>query len=210
MITRVLWAVISLLVLTGIVIVGLRAINLVQSSSGTPMPANSDYDQGFVRRPGLTVLHIVPGLVFAILGPLQFVRAIRARHIQIHRWCGRIFLVSGVLVGTTAVVLGFFVGFGGPTETAAVTFYSLLFLIFLGLAFISVLRRRIADHREWMLRAFALGLAVATMRPLLGIWLAISGRPFKELLGPAFWLAFSLHLMVAELWIAMSRRNANA
>jgi uncharacterized membrane protein len=204
---RVLGALILVLSLTCIVIVVLRAINLLQSSSGVPTPVNSDYDLGFVHRPGLTLLHIVPGLAFAILGPLQFVKAIRARHVRIHRWCGRIFLVSGLLVGTTAVILGFLVGFGGPSETAAVTIYSLLFLIFLGLAFVSVLRRQIAAHREWMIRAFALGLAVATMRPLLGILMASTDRPFKELLGLAFWLAFSLHLIVAQLWIAASRRN---
>jgi uncharacterized membrane protein len=204
---RVLCAVTSILSLTGVVIVVMRAVNLIQSSSGVPTPVISDYDLGFAHRPGLTLLHIVPGLVFVILGPLQFVKEIRARHVRIHRWCGRIFLVNGLLVGTTAVMLGFLVGFGGPSETAAVTFYSLLFLIFLAVAYVSVLRRQIAAHREWMIRAFSLGLAVATMRPLLGILMASTGWSFKELLGLAFWLAFSLHLIVAQLWIAASRRN---
>jgi uncharacterized membrane protein len=195
------------LALTGIVIVVLRAIMLAEVASGLPA-STVDYDHGFALRPGLTFMHIIPGMVFVILGPLQFVQAIRTRHIRIHRWCGRLYVASGFLVGATACIMGFLIGFGGPTETAAVSFYSVLFMAFLGLAVASVLRRKIAAHREWMIRAFALGLAVTTMRPLIAVLLATTGLPFKELLGLTFWVAFTLHLIVAELWVTKTRRDA--
>jgi uncharacterized membrane protein len=196
---------VAALALTGVVMVLLRASLLAETLAGHTLPPADSYDSGFARHPGLTLLHIVPGLVFVILGPLQFVTRIRARHINLHRWCGRIYVASGVLVGVSALVLGVVVGFAGPTETAAVTFFSALFLAFLGLAVFRIRRLEVAAHREWMIRAFALGLAVTTMRPMVAILTALTGAPFSEGLGISFWLAFSLHLVLAEYWIGFTR-----
>ena len=203
--TRVLYVLVSVLALAGVVIVMLRAASLAQTISGAALPPIDSYDAGFAHRPGLTLLHIVPGLIFVILGPLQFVTRIRTRYLNLHRWCGHIYVASGLLVGLTALSMGIVIGYAGPTETAAVTFFSMLFLSFLGLAVFRIRRREIAAHREWMIRAFALGLAVTTMRPMIGIFLAVTGLPFAETLGISFWLAFSLHLVLAELWINFTR-----
>lgn len=211
--TTVLSILVAALALTGVVMVLLRALLLAEPLSVNTLPPADSYDSGFARHPGLTLLHMVPGLIFVILGPLQFVTRIRARHINLHRWCGRIYVASGVVVGVSALVLGVVVGFGGPTETSAVTFFSILFLIFLGLAVFRIRRREVAAHREWMIRAFALGLAVTTMRPMVAILTALTGLPFSEILGISFWLAFSLHMVLAECWInfaRMERKPASA
>lgn len=203
--TRVLFILVAALALIGVVIVVLRAISLGQALLGNAPPPTDAYDAGFARQPGLTLLHMIPGLIFVILGPLQFVTKIRTRHINLHRWCGRIYVASGILVGVTALFLGIVIGFAGATETAAVTFFSTLLLIFLGLAVFQIRRRQVAAHREWMIRAFALGLAVTTMRPMIGILIALTGLPFSEILGISFWLAFSSHLVLAEWWINVTR-----
>lgn len=210
-VTRALYTLVAALAVIGVAIVVLRAVSLAFMGDALP-PADSfddrgvaRYGQGFIQRPGLTWLHIVPGLIFVILGPLQFVAKIRLGHINLHRWCGRIYVASGLLVGVTALILGIVVGFGGPTETAAVTFFSLLFLIFLGLAIFRIRRREVSAHREWMIRAFSLGLAVTTMRPIVAILLAATGLSFSEILGISFWLGFTLHLIIAELWVNITR-----
>ena len=59
-------------------------------------------------------------------------------------------------------------------------------------------------HREWMLRAFSVGLAVATIRPIIGIFFAtshVSGLAPHDFFGIAFWIGFTLQLMAAEAWI---------
>lgn len=212
-VTWSLYILVAALAVTGVAMVVLRAVNLAQALIGDALPPVASlndrdfvqYDLGFVQRPGLTLLHLVPGLIFVILGPLQFVAWIRTRHIKLHRWCGRIYVAAGLFVGVTALIFGIVIGFGGPAETSAVTFFSLLFLIFLGLAVFRIRRREIAAHREWMIRAFALGLAVTTMRPMIVIFLAFTELSFSEILGIAFWLAFSLHLVIAEIWVNVTR-----
>jgi uncharacterized membrane protein len=203
--TTALYILVTALALTGVVIVLLRAVSLAQTILSGALPPAGSYDGNFARRPSLTLLHMVPGLIFVILGPLQFVTKIRTRYINFHRWCGRIYVASGLLVGVTALILGSVVAFGGATETAAITFFSTLFLIFLGLAVFRIRRREISAHREWMIRAFALGLAITTMRPMMAILIAFTGLSFSEILGISFWLAFSLHLVIAELWVKITR-----
>jgi len=55
--------------------------------------------------PVLTLIHIVPGLLFR--GPLQFSSTIRANYLRWHRLSGRIFVVCGVVIGTSALAMSF-------------------------------------------------------------------------------------------------------
>ena len=65
-----------------------------------------------------------------------------------------------------------------------------------------------------MIRAFSIGLAVAAIRPIVGVFFAtsrISGLTPHEFFGIAFWIGFTLHLIAAEAWIhATLRRPAPA
>ncbi|HEV2664897.1 MAG TPA: hypothetical protein VG324_08300, partial [Blastocatellia bacterium] len=60
----------------------------------------------------------------------------------------------------------------------------------------------------WMIRAFSIGLAVATIRPIIAVFFATSpltGLTPHEFFGAAFWTGFSLHLIAAEVWIRRTR-----
>lgn len=184
-----------------------RALAIASVLRGGPLPEPGSYEMGFAERPLLTLLHVLPGLVFMVLGPFQFVPRLRARHLALHRWSGRILLVAGVLAGVTAGRLALR-AFGGPLETAATAVFGPFFLFSLAKAWVHIKRRQVALHREWMIRAFAIGLAVATMRPLAGLWMALADRPLEDVLGGVFWVAFVLHALVAEAWIRRSRRVA--
>src|SRR5438105_4456002 len=91
---RTLYSVVAALAITGVVTVLLRVAELTETFLSGALPAMDSYDGGFARRPGLTLLHIVPGFIFMVLGPLQFVTTIRSRYINLHRWCGRIYVAS--------------------------------------------------------------------------------------------------------------------
>lgn len=162
-------------------------------------------DDVFARHPSLTLIHIIPGLVFMILGPLQFSETFRARHLKWHKISGRVFLVTSGIIGVSALVMSFGMqAIGGVNQAAATTLFSLLFLFCLAKAFRHVLRGEIALHREWMIRGFAIGLAVATIRPIVGIFFATSrltGLTPHKFFGAAFWIGFVVQSIVAEVWI---------
>ncbi len=208
-IVRTIWLITYFLVLIGVVIVIRRMLHLI----APPPPAASGpgfaaLNSGFERHPLLTIIHITPGLLFVLLGPLQFVRSLRSRRPGLHRWMGRVVLLSGLIIGSTALVMSPQMAVGGANETAATMFFALIFLFALVKAFVSIRQGRVALHREWMIRAFAIGLAVSTVRPIVGLFFATRSLTHltpHEFFGTAFWLGFSLHLVAAEIWINYTR-----
>ena len=194
-----------LLAIIGIAAVVRRTLILAGVMESFGPPQAPGFDAHFAQYPLLTLIHIVPGALFMILGPLQFVRRIRSRYIRIHRWSGRVFVVLGFVIGFTALAMSSLMSIGGAVERAATTLFALIFLFDLGKAFLHIRRREIALHREWMIRAFAIGLAVATVRPIVGMFFAFSGLSPQEFFGIAFWIGFTLHLVAAEVWINYTR-----
>jgi Predicted membrane protein (DUF2306) len=80
-------------------------------------------------------------------------------------------------------------------------------------AFWHIRRGEISLHREWMIRAFAIGLAVATIRPIIGVFFAtsrLSGLSPHEFFGIAFWIGFVLHLIAAKAWIHATEPKVKA
>jgi uncharacterized membrane protein YozB (DUF420 family) len=97
---------------------------------------------------------------------------------------------------------------GGVRQATATTVFAAFFLFALCKAFWHIRRREISLHREWMIRAFAIGLAVATIRPIIGIFFAtsrFSGLTPYQFFGTAFWIGFALHAIAAESWIRWTR-----
>lgn len=46
---------------------------------------------------------------------------------------------------------------------------------------------------------------MATVRPIVGLFFALSNLAPQEFFGIAFWLDFTLHLITAEVWINYTR-----
>ena len=212
---RVLWGAVIFLALIGTAVAVRRMVHVVPvvlHGYRPPAPASNPVaaqfgalDDLFAHYPVLTLIHIVPGLLFMLLGPLQFSSAIRVRHLRWHRWSGRVFVACGFVIGISALIMSFGMpAIGGVNQAAATTLFGSYFLLALSRAFWLIRRREVALHREWMIRAFSIGLAVATIRPIMGVFFAtsrISGLTPREFFGIAFWIGFVLHLIAAEAWI---------
>jgi len=170
------------------------------------------YNPGFLDFPTVVALHVVLGGVYLTLAPFQFVKRIRSRHLGYHRWAGRLLVSVGLVVGVTALFMGLVIPKGGWPERAVIGLFGIVFLFALIQGFLHVRARRVALHREWMIRAFAIGLAIATARliffPALLITMAdpIEER-FGTLLVVSLAVAFVLNASVAELWIRSTRRS---
>lgn len=203
---RLLWVAVGLLSVIGVAVVVRRLVDLQwPSATARSVPG---LDEGFARHAVLTRLHILPGLVFILLGPLQSMPALRRRWPLMHRWLGRVFVAAGALTGVTALVMSPRMAIGGANETAATTLFGVVFLFALVRAYVHARNRRFALHREWMIRTYAVGLAVATIRPIVGLFFATSRLTHltpHEFFGIAFWLGFTMQSMAAEAWINYTR-----
>src|SRR5262245_13876192 len=109
--SRLLWGATIFLALIGVAVVLRRTFVIVPVLlNGYQPPATTGsmaqvaaLDDSFARYSLLTLVHILPGLLFMILGPLQFVSTIRRRYPKWHRWSGRVYLVCSLVIGLTAL-----------------------------------------------------------------------------------------------------------
>jgi hypothetical protein len=211
---RLVWAVAFFLAFIGLVIVIRRAVFLIPVLENrydpTPPAPGVPYfpEEEFVRNALLTLIHILPGFLFVVLGLLQFSKRIRFRWPHVHRWSGRIVLASGIVIGITGLIMGFKMPISGVSLTSATTLFGALFLFSLIKGFLHIRNRNITLHRQWMIRAFAIGMAVTTTRPIMGVFFATSsltGLTVEDFFGTALWIGFTLHLIAAEAWINHTR-----
>ncbi len=205
--SRTVWTVVAFLVLIGILAVTRRSLVLLWPAkfAGKNGPAAS-MDTGFARHVVLTFIHILPGGLFLVLAPLQFVRGIREKNLQVHRWMGRVLFGCGLIIGVSALIMSYMMNIGGPNETAATTLFAILFLYCLVRAYRHIRRKEVARHREWMIRAYGVGLGVATTRPIVGMFFAFRRLTPQEFFGIAFWLGFTITFLAAEWWVDATRQ----
>lgn len=167
-------------------------------------------DARYGRHVMMTLFHVVPGVLFATLGPLQFVRKIRTDRPWLHRWSGRVLVVAGTVIAISGLGLGFTtaLAYGGWAETAPIVVFAPLLVLALLRAVIRIRGGEVAQHREWMIRAFSLGIAAGTVRVIsFAVALGPAARQAPRTVIPfLFWAGFLLSLAAAEVWIRYSRR----
>jgi hypothetical protein len=123
------------------------------------------------------VAHIFPAFIALVLGPLQFVPAVRARR-RAHRAIGRVYLLAGVLPAALAAVPVALLS-GRLLTQAGLTAAAVLWLITGFCAYRAVRRSDYARHREWMMRNYALTFLAVTSRALVPL-LLLAEIPFTH------------------------------
>jgi hypothetical protein len=173
------------------------------SQNGPPQMAG--LDQAFASHAALTLAHIIPAILLVILAPF----AVFSRFERL-QWPERILFPLGAVVGLTAYALSSF-AVGGWIERSAVLFFNSLFLYSLARAFWYRRYGQTTLKRRWFLRSIAILLGIATTRPVMGVFFATSAATHlvpAQFFGIAFWIGFSINLLVFELWIRSVDRRA--
>jgi hypothetical protein len=170
------------------------------------------FDRRFAAHPVATLLHIVPGAIFLVLAPVQFISRVRDRHIRFHRWSGRVAILAAWVSGLAGLYFGLFMPYAGPGEAIAIALFGGLLLVAVSLGFVSIRRGRVGRHREWMIRAFALASAISTVRivaAIMDIALTPAGFRPQQIFVISIWTGWILTVGVAELWITRTRRHVD-
>ncbi len=148
------------------------------------------------------VAHLGGGSLALLLGPFQFVGWIRRKYVKVHRWVGRLYLV-GVLVGATAsVYIGLVVApkaFG-----IALVYLALPWVVTTGMAYLAVMRRQFAAHREWMIRSYVVTFAFVLFRLMedLNVYGSLGGEAQSVMLA---WMAWTVPLLFTEVVLQWRR-----
>lgn len=180
--------------------------DIYKIKAGTPeyqdFAANvASFDEKFNTHWLVTLLHVVPGALLLALAPLQFSARIRSRHIRFHRWSGRVLLGAVAVVGLSALYYGLLMPYGGAAESSAVAVFGGFFLFAGARAFLAIRRRDVVHHREWMIRMFAAGAAISTVRIVDVLLFGVARIGILRSFQLSLWIGWLVTLAVAELWI---------
>ncbi|MBT0811588.1 DUF2306 domain-containing protein [Litoribacter ruber] len=90
---------------------------LVAVQSDEELKASKSFQYQYPLFHVLAFLHIPVGLIFLVTGGYQFIPVFRKRYHQTHKTVGRIFLVSSLIVSSTAITMGIFYPYGNYLES---------------------------------------------------------------------------------------------
>ena len=199
---KIMWPTLLVLILIVLVFAGMRvAVDGPNVAAGI-VPPEGAYERRFALHPLLTYAHILPGVIYLVGAPFQLWRGFRERHFSAHRRMGRIVLPAGILAGIFAIIFGILFSFGGLLEASATVVFGGYFVSALVIAFLAIRGGDVTRHRRWMIRAFAIGVGVGTIRIWIGVFQGFGLLSLDRSFGVAFWLAFVLHALVAEVYLA--------
>jgi uncharacterized membrane protein len=164
-------------------------------------PEPEDFESRYVAHPWLAYLHMTPGVLYLLGATLQLSQRIRTKHYTLHRRLGRVLVTAALVSVLFAFLFGLRFPWGGSAEAMATAVFGCWFLSCLLIAVSAIRRSDVVNHRRWMIRAFAAGVAVGTIRIWIGILLASGLLNFPDSFAAAFWIAFSLHVLAGEWWV---------
>ena len=157
-------------------------------------------------------LHGLSAGVALLIGPLQFVRRIRARHPRAHRTIGAVYLLAVLMASVLALAAAIISTSGFSAQVGFVLLDA--FWLYTGFkALRSAQTRDFAWHRIWMIRNYSATFAAVILRvilttelsllPLVGIEVAQSAA-----YDVAAWGSFTISVLVTELFIVQRSLRA--
>lgn len=144
-------------------------------------------------------IHISGGMLSLILGPINFIPALRTRFPAFHRKTGKLYVAAILLLGAPAGLYMAFFANGGFWASIGFLLLSVLWFWSTTKAIQSARKRQFAEHRAWMIRSYAITFAAVTLRiwvPLLSLNTSI---PHETIVVLTAWLSWIPNLILAEL-----------
>ncbi|GAA3988470.1 DUF2306 domain-containing protein [Allokutzneria multivorans] len=196
-----------------LVVLAFLALSLPGYLSLDPSRSRLPSPPGFPEYYWILVSHIIFGSIAMVTCCLQIWPWLRQRNLALHRRLGRVYVFAGVL---PAGLLGFVVGVNTPFGPVAMASHVILSTLWLGttaMGIITARKRRMAEHRRWMIRSFALTMSIITNR----LWSALAAAALEPQIATTFggseiafmhaigslssWLGWTIPLLVAQWWL---------
>jgi uncharacterized membrane protein len=117
--------------------------------------------------PWLIVPHAIGGVIALLSGPLQFSGRLRRRNPRFHRVLGRVYVLSVIIAAPLAIVMSNHrhdpraIYFVAATIVQAGTWF-----LVTAAAFLTARNRHFQQHREWMVRSYAVTFTFVGTRVL--------------------------------------------
>jgi uncharacterized membrane protein len=112
----------------------------------------------------LLIPHTLGGVIALLAGPMQFSSRFRRRHLKFHRVLGRIYVISVFIGALTGIALA-----SGRPGMPGTCMQAAAWVVCTTAALITARNRQIAQHRQWMVRSYAVTFTFVSTR-VLNLW----------------------------------------
>lgn len=137
--------------------------------------------------PMRTLTHMLIAPLALLLGPFQFIRAIRARAPRLHRHMGRIYVASCVIAGVAGFATALHAS-GGPVAGWGFATLAVLWVASSLGGMFAAMRRQFQLHRLLMALSYAMTFGAVTLRLQIPIGFMLGIPSYPEM---SVWLAYT-------------------
>jgi len=141
--------------------------------------------------------HAIAGSFVILLAPLQFSDRLRRRFTGLHRLLGRLYVAGAFILAPIGAYIQYVEerqGFPRSFTVLAVIDAVMLFSTTL-IALVFAIKRKIAQHRQWMIRSYAVALVFLEVRFILGVtgWEQLG----VEIVQAVIWSCLAMSILIA-------------
>jgi len=142
------------------------------------------------------VMHIAGGMTALTVGLIQIWLGLTNRTAALHRALGKVY-VAVIAVGSMS---GFYLALTIPSNApyaAGLFFLCVAWVVTTSMAVLAIRRRNVPQHREWMLRSYAVTFAFVTFRFGVDALIAQGSQP-SDAQAIMAWACWALPLLLLE------------
>jgi hypothetical protein len=145
--------------------------------------------------------HAVFGAIVILFAPLQFSDRLRQRFTRSHRVMGRLYVAGAIILAPLGAYIQYYQErLGAPRSFTVLAIVDAVMLVSAtALAFLFAIKRKIALHRQWATRSYAIALVFIGGRFVLGVtgWEVLG----IEIAQAIIWSCLALSVVLADVSI---------
>ena len=145
--------------------------------------------------------HGIFGAIVLLFAPLQFSNRLRQRYTRAHRIMGRMYVLGALVLAPLGAYIQYYQeSMGAPRSFSILGVVDAVMLMSTtALAFLFAFKRKIALHRQWATRSYAVALVFIGARFVMGVtgW----ERLGVEIVQAIIWSCLALSMVLADVSI---------
>lgn len=154
------------------------------------------------------LLHITGGGIALLTGPFLLWEKFRNHNLRLHRFLGKVYLISVLVSGLFAVYLSFTTAYAINWAYAfSLQIWVSVWLSASVIAYYFVINKKIKLHKEWMVRSYIVSLAFVISALILKIPYVQSLGSFEEISPSLFWFGWAVPLYIYDLLLSAVRKQ---
>ena len=153
-------------------------------------------------------LHIIFGGIALLIGWLQFSKKLQREYSNLHRWIGKIYILSVLISGIPGFYIALYAS-GGLSPKLGFSIGAVLWLTFTTLGYLTIRRGNVEAHKQFMTYSYAGTFGAVTLRLWLPLLIVIFGK-FVIAYQIVAWLSWIPNLAVVYFMLEKQKKLSHS